>query len=315
MLRLGIVGSGSMARTRCADIAATPGAQLVAIASRNPVTGAALAWANGCAFVGDLEPLIGRPEIDAVLVCTHNAAHGTLVLAALTMGKHVLVEYPLALSAIDATAAVAMAEDRQLALRVGYDQQFLGPHAMIGAMVREVGTPLAATVEIAASAPSGSAFRALAIGGTPGQTKPYYLYALLDWFGMPASSNNRVLVPAEGPEGRYGAGAQMLELSYPGTLAHSTWMVGAGVQGRQRIRIELHWASRSLRSDGRTITMSNATGEKALPVERLPWAEATRLGLEAFLADCVKETPPLEQAELSAVAARLLDPDTEAGRG
>ena len=315
MLRLGMIGSGSMARTRCANIAATPGTRLVAVASRNPVTGGALALAHGSSYVGETASLIGLTGIDAVLVCTHNASHGTLVLAALAAGKHVLVEYPLALSAAEAEAAVAMARSRQLALRVGYDQQFLGLHGAIGAMVREVGLPLAATIQVTASAAAGSAFRALAIGGTPGQAKPYYLYALLDWLGVPASSSNRVLVPVEGPEGRYGAGAQMLVLSYPGTLAQLSWVVGAGVQGRQQARIELHWAARSLHSDGRTISMSTAAGEGALPAERLPWAEATRIGVGRFLADCLAERPPLEQAELSAAAARILDPGTDAGEG
>ena len=103
--------------------------------------------------------LIARPDIDAVLVCTHNASHGTLVRAALSVGKHVLVEYPLALSTAEADAAVAMAQNRRLALRVGYDQQFLGPHAAIHAMVGKLGMPLAATIQVMASAPAGSAFR------------------------------------------------------------------------------------------------------------------------------------------------------------
>lgn len=304
-----------MARTRCANIAASPGAQLVAIASRNPVSGAALALANDCAYDSDTEALLGRPDIDAVLVCTHNASHSTLVRAALSAGKHVLVEYPLALSAAEADAAVAMARNPSLALRVGYDQQFLGPHTAIRAVVGNLGMPLAATIQVAASAPAGSAFRALAIGGTPGQAKPYYLYAMLDWLGLPVSSTNRSLVPAEGPDGRYVGGAQMLGLSYPGTLAHIAWVVGAGVQGRQRIGIELHWATHSLHSDGRKVTVSSAAGEEILPVQRLAWSEATRIGLGRFLTDCAAEPPPLDQAELAAATARMLDPDTSAGRG
>lgn len=315
MLRLGIIGSGSMARTRCANIAASPGAQLVAIASRNPVSGAALAVANDCAYDRDTEVLLGRPDIDAVLVCTHNASHGTLVRVAQSAGKHVLVEYPLALSAAEADAAVAMAQNRRLALRVGYDQQFLGPHAAIQAMVGKLGMPLAVTVQVTASAPAGSTFRALAIGGTPGQAKPYYLYALLDWLGVPVSSTNRILVPAEGPDGHYIGGAQMLELSYPGTLAHVAWVVGAGVQGRQQIGIELHWATHSLHSNGRKVTVSSAAGEEILPVQRLAWSEATRIGLGRFLTDCAAEPSPLDQADVAAATARMLDPDTSAGRG
>ena len=54
------------------------------------------------------------PEIDAVSVCTWNAAHAECSIAALNAGKHVLCEKPMAMNAEEAQAMLEQpsADDR-----------------------------------------------------------------------------------------------------------------------------------------------------------------------------------------------------------
>ena len=57
---------------------------------------------------------LANPGIQAVHICTPNAAHFPMAKAALEAGKHVLCEKPLATSAADARALVELAQAKSL---------------------------------------------------------------------------------------------------------------------------------------------------------------------------------------------------------
>jgi predicted dehydrogenase len=57
------------------------------------------------------EDIVGRDDIDAVIIATPNVTHRAIALAAIGAGKHVLCEKPLAMNARDARA-MAEAADR-----------------------------------------------------------------------------------------------------------------------------------------------------------------------------------------------------------
>jgi len=102
-----IVGGGFMAdvHSRAARAARS---RLVGIASSSHGRAARAAEKLGIerAFSSVTE-LIGRPDVDVVHICTPNATHTEIALAALAAGKHVVCEKPLATSVHD---AVALAE-------------------------------------------------------------------------------------------------------------------------------------------------------------------------------------------------------------
>ncbi|HVG95591.1 MAG TPA: Gfo/Idh/MocA family oxidoreductase [Chloroflexota bacterium] len=306
ILRFGIIGSGRMARTRAAAVGAAPRARLVAVASRNAETGAALAADHGCAFAGGIESLLGRPDLDAVAVCTHNDSHGALAVAALRAGRHALVEYPLALEARRADAALELARRRGLVLQAAYDQVWLGPHAALGEAIRREGPPLEVAVSVAwAGGPGPSAFRNTSVGGPPALVKSYYLYAVLEWLGAPDAHGAAVRYAGLTPGGDFGAAAQHVRLVYPGTLVQLSWLVGAGAPPGRRVRIELSWADRSLVFDGQRIRYRDAAGETSTAVVRRPWARATTEGVERFTATVLDGAPPVPDPLLAAAAVRL----------
>ncbi len=119
-LRVAIVGSGGMAVARAERIAARSDMDLVSIAARNPETRVALAERFGVEHTQDWESAVGRRDVDAVIVTTHPDTHAPMGAAALAAGKHLFSESPLALTPLDASRLLRVAEQRGLVVRVGH---------------------------------------------------------------------------------------------------------------------------------------------------------------------------------------------------
>jgi D-galactose 1-dehydrogenase len=103
-LRLAIVGFGKIARDQHVPaIAATPGVTLAAIASRN-------ASLPDLPHFATLEELLrDGPSIDAVALCTPPQVRRAQAAAALTAGKHVMLEKPPGASVSELDPLIASA--------------------------------------------------------------------------------------------------------------------------------------------------------------------------------------------------------------
>jgi predicted dehydrogenase len=71
-------------------------------------------------LTGDLDDVLGDPEVEAVVVATPVVTHHELARRALHAGKHVFVEKPPALSAGEAEELCDIAEERSLVLMPGH---------------------------------------------------------------------------------------------------------------------------------------------------------------------------------------------------
>ena len=116
-IRFAIVGTGAIAETHAAALAAVPGAELRAVFNRTASRAAAFAARFPARVESDLESLLAAPDIDAVCVTTPSGAHAGVVIPALEAGKHVLCEKPLEinLERIDRMIGTARAHRRILA--------------------------------------------------------------------------------------------------------------------------------------------------------------------------------------------------------
>jgi predicted dehydrogenase len=137
-LRFGIIGTGHVARRAHIPAWSTlPGTTLAAVCDTDPeALEAALHRTQGGAVHGfpDSRELLALP-LDAVSVCTHNAAHFPLALAALESGKHVLCEKPLCISAAEVRALGAAADACGLVLMARHPLRFTPEaHAAMEAM-------------------------------------------------------------------------------------------------------------------------------------------------------------------------------------
>lgn len=114
-VRWGILGAGTVAATVGADVAASPGSTLAAVAARDPARAEAFAAANGVARAhASYDDLLADPEVDLVYLATTHAQHHELALRALRAGKPVLVEKAFTLNAAQSREVVAEARARSL---------------------------------------------------------------------------------------------------------------------------------------------------------------------------------------------------------
>lgn len=150
-IRWGIIGPGWIAGLFAQDLARTPGARLVAVASRDPGRSQAFASLHGAAKAyGDYAALAADPDVDIVYIATphsHHHAHARLMLEA---GKPVLVEKPFAMNAAETQDLITLAQQRGLFVM---DAMWTLCNPLFGELVRrvaagDIGTPRAFSATI-----------------------------------------------------------------------------------------------------------------------------------------------------------------------
>ncbi|RCW47633.1 Gfo/Idh/MocA family protein [Paenibacillus prosopidis] len=128
-VRVVVVGCGSISKYRhIPEYAANKNVELVAFV--DPVIERAEKYAElhgGKAFA-DFETMLAEVKPDAVSVCTPNALHAPMSIAAANAGAHVLVEKPMAVSDEEAEAMIEAAKKNGVHLMVGHNQRFMPPH-------------------------------------------------------------------------------------------------------------------------------------------------------------------------------------------
>jgi predicted dehydrogenase len=135
-IRIGLVGYGYAGRTFHAPLAAgVPGLALTVVASRD----AARVHADwpGVEVVATPEALVAHPAVDLVVVATPNATHHPIARAALSAGRHVVVDKPFTLTLAQALelAQLARAQGRVLSVfhNRRWDGDFLTLRGLLGA--------------------------------------------------------------------------------------------------------------------------------------------------------------------------------------
>jgi len=126
---IGFIGSGGIAQNHHLPVyqkLRDEGlVEIVAIADVNEAVATATAERFRVLHVyTDYRELIARPDIDAVVVCTPNFLHKQPAIEAFQAGKHVFVEKPIALNAIEGAAMVEAARVAGKKLQVGYCMRF-----------------------------------------------------------------------------------------------------------------------------------------------------------------------------------------------
>ncbi|MHC5034915.1 MAG: Gfo/Idh/MocA family protein, partial [Planctomycetota bacterium] len=103
MIRIGIVGTGSMANTHARELGKIKGCRLVAACDVIRERAEAFAKTYGIPEVyDDADEMLASAPLDAISNVTPDAFHAPISLAAIAKGKHVLCEKPLAVTFPDA---------------------------------------------------------------------------------------------------------------------------------------------------------------------------------------------------------------------
>jgi predicted dehydrogenase len=149
-IRFGIVGPGKVAQLHADALGRIPGARLAAVVGRNEARATALAFPYGARVDPNLETMIERGGVDAVILCTPHPLHAEQGITAARAGLHVVVEKPMALEPADAESMIAAAAERGVVLSVISQRRWYEPVRRVKDAIDggRIGAPALATVEV-----------------------------------------------------------------------------------------------------------------------------------------------------------------------
>ena len=128
-LRWGILGTGWIADLFVKDLLLT-GHQVAAVGSRTPESAKRFASRHGIAKAhGSYQGLAADPNVDIIYVATPHPLHAQNATMALEGGKHVLIEKPFTINAIEARQVVDLARAKNLVVLEAMWTRFL-PHML-----------------------------------------------------------------------------------------------------------------------------------------------------------------------------------------
>ncbi|MEO0800936.1 MAG: Gfo/Idh/MocA family oxidoreductase [Cyanobacteria bacterium J06642_2] len=126
-----MVGTGFTARLRAEALRDDDRGQLVAVAGHTVARASQFGIDFQVAIMQDWPTLVHSPRLDVVFISTINRDHATVAKVALQAGKHVVVEYPLALTLDTATELVELAERQQRLLHIEHIELLSGMHELL----------------------------------------------------------------------------------------------------------------------------------------------------------------------------------------
>ena len=130
-LGVAVIGTGQWGKNHARVYKELPSTELVAICDINLERAKTIASQYGAKAFSDSTEMLKDKSIEAVNVCTWSTTLAQEAMKALTAGKHVLVEKPMATSPSQADELVKTAQKNGLHLTVGFLMRFIPGLQMI----------------------------------------------------------------------------------------------------------------------------------------------------------------------------------------
>lgn len=138
-LKVGIVGTGYAAKKRAEALQADKRAELLTVTGNTPERIQNFSQTFGISAIDSWQQLVNLSELDLIFVCTINRDCGAIAQAAISAGKHVVVEYPLTTDPQLAADIVELANQKNKLLHVEHLELIGGLHQTIKQYLPEVG--------------------------------------------------------------------------------------------------------------------------------------------------------------------------------
>lgn len=145
MLHIGVIGCGKIAQVRhLPEYAGRKDVQIVALYDLNQSRAQEMAVQYGAKVYDSVDALLACQPLDAVSVCSANFSHADITCAALSAGKHVLCEKPMATTLQDCERMVEAAKRAGKLLMIDQNQRLAGAHAKARELIAsgEIGRPI-----------------------------------------------------------------------------------------------------------------------------------------------------------------------------
>ena len=145
-----VIGTGWCGGIRAETCASHPLVKSLHVAETRPERLREIAAKTGArTATADYRELLRSDGIDAVMIsATPESTHYPIARDALTAGKHVLLEKPIAIELAEADELIALARRNKLKFTIGYSQRFNPKYAYVKQCVRDgtIGKPVSALV-------------------------------------------------------------------------------------------------------------------------------------------------------------------------
>ncbi|MBW4487583.1 MAG: Gfo/Idh/MocA family oxidoreductase [Trichocoleus desertorum ATA4-8-CV12] len=310
-LKVGLVGTGYAAKLRAEAFQADSRSQLVSVAGHDLERTTTFSQTYQAEALDNWQALLDRSEIDLVVICTVNRDHGAIARAALEAGKHVVVEYPLALDVAEATALIALAKTQNKLLHVEHIELLGGLHQALVKSLLQIGSVFYArytTINPQHPAPQKWTYQS-ELFGFPFSGATSRIHRLTDLFGEVASVSCQARYwshpeTAQQP-GFYQACLCTAHLNFAsGVLAEVTYGKGETLWQSART-FEVQGTQGALVFDGDRGTLIQADGEQVVEVggRRGLFAKDTANVLDHLY----KGTPLYVSPEASLYALKVAD--------
>lgn len=151
IVRFGLIGYGAWGSHHARAIAATEGAELVAIAARSDKTCATARTDHPAARVyQDYRALLEREQLDVVDVVLPTYLHYEVAKAVLETGRHLLLEKPMALRVAECDELISLAQTRGKCLAIGHEFRLSSLWGKVKEMIDAgaIGRPLYLFIEL-----------------------------------------------------------------------------------------------------------------------------------------------------------------------
>ena len=139
MLKVGIVGTGYAAKKRAEALQADNRAELITVTGNTPEKIQEFCQTYNLSPIDSWQQLVSLPELDLIFICTINRDCSKHALAAIAAGKHVVVEYPLALEFKLAAEIIALAATNNKLLHIEHIEIIGGLHQAIKQNLAKIG--------------------------------------------------------------------------------------------------------------------------------------------------------------------------------
>ena len=267
-LQVGLIGTGYAAKLRSQALQTEPRATLVAVAGHTLETTQAFSQTYGAEPIASWQKLVQQPSLDLVMIATVNRDHGAIVRAALEAGKHVIVEYPLALDVAEAVELIALSKSQDKLLHVEHIELLGNMHQALKASLPAVGKPFYAryaTIKPEQPAPQRWTYHP-ELFGFPLIGALSRLHRLVDLFGNVAtvSCQTQYGDRNEASDPHYTSCYCAAQLRFEsGLLAEVVYAKGEAVWQAER-KMEVHGDKGALIFDGNQGMLVQADGSQSI---------------------------------------------------
>ena len=120
----GVIGTGSWGKNHARVLYELNNAELIAVCDVDATRAEQVGKRYNASWCTSNEDLLKIHDVEAICICTPTITHADIASEAIEHGKHVLIEKPMASTAVQAFGILKQAEGKDIHIMVGFIERF-----------------------------------------------------------------------------------------------------------------------------------------------------------------------------------------------